>query len=223
VTVLGNHDLHLLAVAAGCAALHDSDTLDDILAAPDRDELLQWLRQRPLLHHDADLNVTLIHAGLAPQWDLDEARSFAGEVEAVLRGDDYRDFFQHMYGDQPDVWQAELSGWERWRFIINSFTRLRYCDANGRYQFKAKGEPGTQPEGYMPWFAVPGRRSRAARIVFGHWSSLGLHQDDNVIALDTGCLWGEQLTAVRLDGAHGIYCVECPGYRKPAKKTGNSS
>lgn len=218
VTVLGNHDLHLLAVAEGTAPFQGSDTLDDILSAPDRDELLHWLRQRPLLHHDATLNYTLVHAGLAPQWDLATAQACAREVEAALQGGSYRDFFQHMYGNQPDVWRDELAGWERLRFSINSFTRLRYCDADGHYQFKAKGEPGTQPAGFMPWFEVPGRRSRDLRIVFGHWSSLGLYQGSGVIALDTGCLWGDQLTAMRLDGDHGIFSVDCPGHQKPRKK-----
>ena len=216
VTVLGNHDLHLLAVAEGSAPFHKSDTLDEILNAPDREELLAWLRQQPLMHHDAALNYTLVHAGLPPQWGLAEAQACASEVEAVLRGDDYRVFFQHMYGNQPDVWRDDLTGWDRLRFITNSFTRLRYCNADGRFNFRAKGEPGTQPKGDMPWFEVPGRKNQALRVVFGHWSTLGLHRGDNVISLDTGCLWGEQLTAARLGGDGAIFCVECPGYSHPA-------
>lgn len=216
VTVLGNHDLHMLAVAEGLAPVHKSDTLDEILSAPDRDELLAWLRQQPLLHHDDTLNYTLVHAGLPPQWDLATAQACASEVETVLQSDKYRDFFQHMYGNQPDVWRDDLTGWDRLRFITNSFTRLRYCDANGRFNFKSKGEPGTQPKGDMPWFEVPGRKNQALRVVFGHWSTLGLHRGDNVIALDTGCLWGEQLTAAHLGGDGAIFCVECPGYSRPA-------
>ena len=214
VTVLGNHDLHLLAVAAGSAPFHKSDTLDEILAAPDREELLTWLRQQPLMHHDAALNYTLVHAGLPPQWDLATAQSKAKEVEVVLRGDDYEEFFRHMYGNQPDVWRDDLVGWDRLRFITNSFTRLRYCDTLGRFDFKSKGEPGTQPEGYMPWFEVPGRRSKDLRIVFGHWSTLGLQRGKNIVSLDTGCLWGEQLTAMRLSGDDAVFCVQCSGHQR---------
>ncbi len=215
VTVLGNHDLHLLAVAEGSRSPHKNDTLGDILSAPDRDELLVWLRQQPLMHHDPALNVVLVHAGLPPQWDLAMAQACAKEVETVLRSDYYTAFFQHMYGNQPDVWRDELEGWDRLRFITNSFTRLRYCDTTGHFDFKAKGEPGTQPEGYLPWFEIPGRRSEDLRIVFGHWSTLGLRQEPNVISLDTGCLWGNQLTAVRLSGNDAVFCVECSRYRCP--------
>ena len=217
VTVLGNHDLHLLAVAEGCAPFHKSDTLEGILNAPDRDELLAWLRQQPLMHHDAALNYTLVHAGLPPQWDLAEAQACAREVETVLRGDDYREFFQHMYGNTPDQWRDDLTGWDRLRFITNSFTRLRFCDAQGRFDFQAKGEPGTQPEGYLPWFEVPGRRSEDLRVVFGHWSTLGLRREHNLLSLDTGCLWGEQLTAIHLGVDTAVYCVECAGYQRPGK------
>ncbi|NOX91443.1 MAG: symmetrical bis(5'-nucleosyl)-tetraphosphatase [Gammaproteobacteria bacterium] len=218
VTVLGNHDLHLLAVAEGHARLHKNDTLDDILSAPDRDELLAWLRQQPLLHYDPVLNAALVHAGLPPQWNLATAQACAKEVETVLRDSDYAEFFQHMYGNQPDVWRDDLSGRDRLRFITNSFTRLRYCDAAGRFDFKAKGEPGTQPAGYLPWFEVPGRRSENVRIVFGHWSTLGFCREHNIVSLDTGCLWGKQLTAVRLGGNDAVFCVECLGCRRPGKR-----
>jgi len=158
ITVLGNHDLHLLAVAAGEGRQHHSDTLDEILAAPDRETLLDWLRHQPLLHHDAALGVTLIHAGLPPQWSLLEAQQYAGEVEAVLRGDSYQEFFAHMYGNQPDQWQENLTGWDRLRFITNCFTRLRYCDADGKLDLQAKGAPGSQPAGVvrrgLEWLVV---------------------------------------------------------------------
>lgn len=215
VTVLGNHDLHLLAVAQGSAPFHKSDTLGEVLTAPDRDELLAWLRQQPLLHHDAALNCTMVHAGLPPQWDLTEAQACAREVESVLRGDNYADFFQHMYGNTPDVWRDDLTGWDRLRFITNSFTRLRYCDAQGRFDFKGKGEPGTQAEGYLPWFEVPGRRNEDLRVVFGHWSTLGLRREHNIMCLDTGCLWGQQLSAIKLDGDQRVFCVECAGHQRP--------
>jgi bis(5'-nucleosyl)-tetraphosphatase (symmetrical) len=215
ITVLGNHDLHLLAVAQGAAPFHSSDTLQDILTAPDRDELLHWLRQQPLLYHDAALDYTLVHAGLPPQWDLATAQACAHELENMLRGDNYWEFFQHMYGNTPDVWADDLSSWDRLRFITNSFTRLRYCDADGRFDFKSKGKPGTQPAGVFPWFEVPGRRSANLRILFGHWSTLGLQRGDNIVSLDTGCLWGGQLTALQLGADDAIYCVECTGHQRP--------
>lgn len=168
ITVLGNHDLHLLAVAAGKSQQHRSDTLDEILDAPDRDILLDWLRHQPLLHHDAALGVTLIHAGLPPQWTLAEAQQYAAEVETVLQSEQHAEFFAHMYGDQPNRWQDDLTGWDRLRFMTNCFTRLRYCDANGRLEMQAKGAPGSQAAGDMPWFEVAGRQSSENQFVFGH-------------------------------------------------------
>lgn len=215
ITVLGNHDLHLLALAEGSAPFHNSDTLDEILSAPDRDELLTWLRQQPLMHHDTDLGFTLLHAGLPPQWNLAEAQAYAVEVETVLRGDNYTEFFQHMYGNTPDVWRDDLSGWDRLRFITNSFTRLRYCDETGRFDFKSKGAPGTQPDGNLPWFEVPDRRSKDLRIVFGHWSTLGFRQERNIVSLDTGCLWGNRLTALQLSGDNSVFCVKCTTHQQP--------
>ena len=219
ISVLGNHDLHLLALAEGLGKANPADTLQPVLDAPDRDELLHWLRHRPLLHYDAGIDTALIHAGLPPQWDLRDARARSAELEAVLRGDDYRDFLAHMYGNQPKRWAMDLAGWERLRFIVNCFTRLRYCRADGELCLKAKGEPGTQPPGCLPWFQVPGRRSAETRVVFGHWSTLGLHHDDNVLALDTGCLWGGLLTAARLDGDHAIVSWDCDGHREPEVMT----
>lgn len=215
VTVLGNHDLHLLAVAEGVGRRHRSDTLDEILAAPDRDTLLHWLRQQPLLHTDAALGFSLIHAGLPPQWSLAEARQYAAEVETMLRGDQYSEFFGNMYGDEPAQWSTALTGWARLRFITNCFTRLRYCDAAGRLALQDKGAPGTQSAGLVPWFEVAERRSQESRIIFGHWSTLGLHRDNNVVSLDTGCLWGEQLTALQLDAEERIVCVDCESYQRP--------
>lgn len=209
VAVLGNHDLHLLALAAGTARARRQDTLADILSAPDRDALLHWLRQRPLLHHDAALGYTMVHAGLPPPWTLDQARLLAREVEAQIAASASNNFFESLYGDQPDSWDEGLTGPDRWRVIVNAFTRLRYCDAEGRMLFSAKGAPGSQPAPFMPWFQVPGRRSRDVRIVFGHWSTLGLWREDNVVAIDTGCLWGGRLTAVRLD-SHAVETVSVP-------------
>lgn len=215
ITVLGNHDLHLLAVAEGKGRLHRSDTLGEVLDAPDRQGLLDWLRHQPLLHHDAGLGYSLVHAGLPPQWSLGAAQQHAGEVEAVLRGENYREFFAHMYGNLPDHWGEDLSGWERLRFITNCFTRMRYCDAQGRVDLHAKGAPGSQPAGLVPWFEVEGRQTQAERIVFGHWSTLGLYQGNRVTALDTGCLWGGRLTALRLDDEGSLHCVECLAGLRP--------
>jgi len=207
VTVLGNHDLHLLAVACGASKTKRRDTFGDILAAPDRDGLLHWLRTRPLLHSAGEFH--LIHAGLPPQWDMDTAVRCAREVEAVLRGDAVDEFFQHMYGDSPDRWSEELEGWPRIRFITNCFTRLRYCDRNGVLDMKEKGGLGSQAAHLLPWFRVQGRGSEGARIMFGHWSTLGFHVENNCHCLDTGCLWGGELTALRLDGDHQRFSVSC--------------
>jgi bis(5'-nucleosyl)-tetraphosphatase (symmetrical) len=201
ITVLGNHDLHLLAVSMGIDAKRkQGDTFDDILVSKDRDELLHWLRQRPLLHHDATLKQTLIHAGLAPQWTLMQAISCAGEVESTLREEESaRILFEHMYGNEPDVWDETLEGWPRLRFITNCLTRLRACTSEGKLKLKFKESPSTLKDGLYPWFKVPGRRTQHDHIIFGHWSALGFYEGDNVLALDTGCVWGGTLCAVRLD------------------------
>ncbi len=211
VCVLGNHDLHLLAVAAGAAKLKKHDTLDEVLTAPDCDDLLSWLRSRPLLHHDEELGYTLIHAGLLPPWDLAVARRLAHEVEAALQSDRHGDFFKHMYGDLPDHWNEGLRDYDRLRVIVNAFTRLRYCDLEGSMDLRPKGPPGTQPVDLVPWFQVPTRRSQNLRIIFGHWSALGRWQGSGVVCLDSGCLWGRSLTAARLD-VHPIDFsgVDCP-------------
>lgn len=216
VTVLGNHDLSLLATAAGFRRPRAGDTLDEILAAPDREELLHWLRHLPLLHTDRLLNYTLVHAGLPPQWSIDDASACAGEVEAVLQEDSYIDLLANMYGDQPDCWSPALSGFERWRFIINCFTRLRFCTEAGRLDLNTKEGPGSHPPGLFPWFKVPARRSREARIVFGHWSTLGCVREENAYSLDTGCVWGGRLTAMRLDTPKPEYfSVKCEVKQPP--------
>jgi bis(5'-nucleosyl)-tetraphosphatase (symmetrical) len=216
VCVLGNHDLHLLAVASGTARSGKRDTLDEILRTPDRAELLRWLRTRPLLHHDADLGYTLIHAGLLPPWDLAQAQRLAREAETMLCGDQRPEFFRHMYGDLPDHWNENLHGFDRLRVIVNTFTRLRYCDLDGNMDLRPKGPPGSQPPDLLPWFQVPGRRSRELKIIFGHWSALGLWRGDGVIGLDSGCLWGHALSAARLDAdAPEFFSVACETYRAP--------
>lgn len=206
ITVLGNHDLHLLAVAEGAAQLHRSDTLDDILNAPDRTELLTWLRQQRLLHVEGDF--VLLHAGLLPSWSVQQAVRLACEVETALRGKDYAQFFAHMYGNQPNFWDEQLTGYKRLRLISNALTRMRICTAAGELEFKFKAELEKIPDGYHAWFDVPKRASRKATVVFGHWSALGLIVRDDVIALDTGCLWGGPLTAIRLHDRQ-VFQVPC--------------
>lgn len=198
ICVLGNHDLHLLALSEGNIK-HDRDTgLHEILHAPDRDELLNWIRHRPLMHHSEKRGYSLIHAGLPPQWDIPTARRLAHEVEAVLQGGGYHAFCHDMYGNQPDRWSENLTGMDRLRFIVNCFTRLRFCDADGRLALKEKGSPGSQNKSLLPWYKVPGRASANDRILFGHWSTLGYYNNHNVWALDSGCLWGNKLTAVKV-------------------------
>lgn len=217
VTVLGNHDLHLLAKAEGFGKQLAKDTLDPILNAPDKDELMYWLRHQPLLHHDAELGYTMIHAGLAPQWDLNTAKVCARELESKLRSDDYHEFIQVMYGNKPDHWSDDHEYVDRLRFITNVFTRTRFCYPDGRLELKAKGEPGTQKKGTLSWFEVPGRKTANERIVFGHWSTLGVAERYNTLALDGGCLWGGQLVAVRLDLAEPAWStIECEGACQPA-------
>jgi bis(5'-nucleosyl)-tetraphosphatase (symmetrical) len=216
ISVLGNHDLHLLAVAAGKAKIKRHDTIADVLQSQDRDKLLGWLRQRPLLHHDADLGLTLIHAGLLPQWNLDVAIGLASEVESVLRGPDSDEFFAHMYGSRPRAWREDLVGWDRLRVIVNAFTRLRYCERSGHMDLAPTGPPGSQPKHLVPWFQLPDRRTKDLTIIFGHWSTLGIWRKDGVIGLDTGCVWGGTLTAVRVDdGRRDFFQTRCPQRQAP--------
>ena len=198
-TVLGNHDLHLLAISQGNPKHKDkSHTLDAVFDASDRDELIDWLRHRPVMHHDPKLNFSMLHGGLPPQWDIPTALEHAQELESVLRGPGFHDFCEHMYGNKPDCWSDSLKGMNRLRFITNCFTRLRYCDPLGRLALKEKGTPGSQPAPYLPWFEHPHRASRHHRIVFGHWSTLGYYAGHNIWAVDSGCLWGGTLTALQL-------------------------
>ncbi|HXG28482.1 MAG TPA: symmetrical bis(5'-nucleosyl)-tetraphosphatase [Nevskiales bacterium] len=219
VTVLGNHDLHLLAVAADPQRRRRTDdSLDAVLQAPDRDELLDWLRRQPLLHHDPERAVTMVHAGLPPEWDLAAAQACAREVETVLRAGDGTAFFGHMYGDQPRRWDPALTGWPRLRFIVNCLTRLRYCTPDGRLALEHKGAPDGQRDDVQPWFRLPGRRSRGQRIVFGHWSTLGqvAWDDERVWGLDSGCVWGGRLSALRLDTEPWeLTQLPCPPYCRP--------
>jgi bis(5'-nucleosyl)-tetraphosphatase (symmetrical) len=216
VVVLGNHDLHLLAIAFG-ARLPDKpgDTLGDILRAPDRVQLLHWLLARPLAHQDPTHGELLVHAGLVPQWTVAQTLVLAQEVQEALRAAP-EEFFAHMYGDKPDQWSDNLTGTDRRRFIVNCLTRLRVCTADGRVALKAKGAP-LPASTLLPWFEVPGRASRATRIIFGHWSALGYVNAHGVIGLDTGCVWGGALTAVNLDQPIRPISIACSGYQEPGE------
>lgn len=229
--VLGNHDLHLLAVSAGVRKAGRDDTLADVLDAPDAHELLDWLRGRPLAHRASigGADVLMVHAGVLPSWSAGDTMARAGELETGLRGSAWRETLATLFGNQPDAWRDDLAGAERSRVIVNALTRLRFCSADGRIDFKAKDAPALTgssfpppPEGFMPWFDVPGRRTRDALMVVGHWSTLGLlmRVDEatgaprGVIALDTGCVWGGALTAVRLED-RAVFQVPCPQAKAP--------
>ena len=206
IIVLGNHDLHLLTVAAGFVKAHRGDTLDEILKAPDREELLTWLRHRPMFHRE--LGYTMVHAGLLPSWSIDQAQSYAHEVETALRAPDQLEFLANLYGNQPNLWRDDLRGWDRLRLIVNAFTRLRICTAEGQLEYSHKGEIADIPAGYMPWYDAPGRRSANQTIICGHWSAQGLRLESNLLAVDTGCLWGQCLSAVRLED-RALFQVDC--------------
>ena len=217
--LLGNHDLHLLAVAHGVRKPHRNDTLDGILQAPDKAALLDWLRARPMaLHMQGWL---MVHAGVLPQWDLMQTLSLAGEVESALRGADWGVFMHNLYGNTPDAWQDGLRGHDRLRMVVNALTRLRFCSEEGVMEFETKDSAAAAPEGFMPWFQVPGRRTLGTPIAFGHWSTLkGSADQHGVLPLDTGCVWGGCLTAARLDarGDAELIHVQCPQSQKPGKK-----
>ena len=191
--VLGNHDIHLLAVAAGARTLGKSDTLDEILAAPDVQQWLDWLRFQPVAHFEH--GVLMVHAGVLPSWTLRDTLGYAHELQTVLRSDDYAQRLQTLFGKEPNAWTDDLVGDERLRVITNAFTRLRLCDANGAMEMKFKGELKDMPPHLTPWFAAPRRQTMDTPIFFGHWSALGFNQSHNTTCLDTGCVWGRELTA----------------------------
>jgi bis(5'-nucleosyl)-tetraphosphatase (symmetrical) len=212
--LLGNHDLHLLAVAQGVRPLHRSDTVHDILYAPDRNAWLDWLRQRPLACTVAGW--LCVHAGVPPQWDATQTLALADEVSALLRGPDLADFLPRMYGNDPRRWDGALQGADRWRFVINALTRMRFVSDDGTMDFKAKGDADDGPPGLRPWFDLPARRTAGVPMAFGHWSTLGLISRPDLLALDTGCVWGGPLTAVRVDGGRReVIQVDCPQAREP--------
>lgn len=215
VSLLGNHDLHLLAVAAGLRAPHRSDTLHEVLNAPDRDALLEWVRYRRLAVQEHGW--LMVHAGVAPSWDAALTLQLAAEVEECLRDHrHHREFLREMYGNQPARWSYELQGHDRLRNVVNTLTRIRFCTPDGHLEFAAKESAEKAPEGYMPWFDVPSRKTAGTPVAFGHWSTLGLVQRDDLLALDTGCVWGGRLTACRIDGGRReIIQIECEQAQRP--------
>ncbi len=215
-SLLGNHDLHLLAVAAGNHRYyHKSDTLADILNAPDKDSLLNWLRHRPLLIHLAEFKTTLVHAGILPHWSLTKAKRKAGLVEAVLRSDAWQAFTgQRLYGNHPNRWSKHLSDDDALRYITNSFARMRLCTEKGELEFKHKGGIHNLPEAFLPWFLYPRKDDSCGRILFGHWSTLGTDEINHTRCLDSGCLWGGTLSALHLESNQLIH-VPCPTYTSP--------
>lgn len=209
--VLGNHDLHLLAAYYHRDYVQPYDTFMDVFNAPDADELCAWLRFRPLLHYDESLNFMLVHAGVAPHWTLIDAQALSQEVATVLQSDQASDFLLHLYGKEPALWDDNLCGYDRIRCIINYFTRVRLCDAKGRLNLSHKGSlsPATEMDMDMPWFQIPWRKTQAQRIIFGHWAALqGKIDATNVFGLDTGCVWGNKLTALRLEDLE-YFQVDC--------------
>lgn len=217
--LLGNHDLHLLAVAHGVRPPHRSDTVADILQAADRAALLDWLRRQSLAlrHVQAGEEILMVHAGVLPSWDASKTIALAAELETVLRGPDLPDFLQRMYGNEPAAWDEGLRGDARLRVIVNALTRLRFCTDDGVMEFATKEGAGAAPAGYQPWFEVPGRRTASVTVAFGHWSTLGRLQRRDVLALDTGCVWGGCLTALRLvgPGTHERVEVKCVAAQTP--------
>ena len=223
--VLGNHDLHLLAIYHGIKKNKDT-SIQEILDASDCDELLNWLRTQSLLFHDTQTNFVMVHAGVYPHWTLEQAKLYANELESVLSSDNYLDFLNHMYGNKPDVWSEELSDWDRLRFICNSFTRMRYCHTNGQLDFDSNDAPdagGFKNNDLIPWFDIPNRVCKNEKIIFGHWSTLGYFQKqnnllipDNVFATDTGCVWGGTLSALKIEVENNskitteMVSIDCP-------------
>jgi bis(5'-nucleosyl)-tetraphosphatase (symmetrical) len=215
VTVLGNHDLHLLAIDAGFATVNPKDKTQAIFDADDKDELLNWLRQQPLLAFHAEYNVIMVHAGIAPQWSQQQAKQYAGEVDALLRADNYRELLANMYGAKPDTWEDSLHGYDRYRFIINAFTRMRFCTSDGQLEFHNKHSPGTNTNSlHIPWYEVDGTHLDGAHVIFGHWAALeGLCSNPNATTLDTGCVWGNSLTLLRWEDK-AVFSVACPVHAK---------
>ncbi|OWF66148.1 bis(5'-nucleosyl)-tetraphosphatase (symmetrical) [Polynucleobacter hirudinilacicola] len=217
--ILGNHDLHLLAIDAGVRKAKGLDTVDAILKAPDRKELINWVRNRPMALSNG--KVLTVHAGVLPQWDLQQTIEYAQEVEKALRSKSYKQFLANMYGNTPNQWSNSLKGYERLRLITNALTRMRFCTPSGQMEFDSKEGLENGPKGYIPWFKVPKRKTANTLIYFGHWSTLGLLRRNNVIGLDTGCVWGGKLTALEIADSHKdskrLEIIQVDGYDHPLR------
>ena len=217
--ILGNHDLHLLAIDAGLRKIKGLDTVDAILNAPDRKDLIHWIRNRPMALSNG--KVLTVHAGVLPQWDLQQTIECAQEVEKTLRGKSYKDFLANMYGNTPNKWSNSLKGYDRLRLITNTLTRMRFCTPSGQMEFESKEGLENGPKGYIPWFKAPKRKTIDTLIYFGHWSTLGLLRHDNVIGLDTGCVWGGKLTAMEISETNkdskGLEIIQVDGYDHPLR------
>lgn len=215
--VLGNHDLHMLAVAYGAEGLRPGDTFQDILTAEDGKDLCEWLRRKKLLYYDTELNVVMCHAGIPPHWSVNKAQECSREVESILASDEHIALYQKMYGNEPSAWDDDLEGWERLRLIINYLTRMRFCDKEGRLTFDCGTTLGSQPEGFLPWFEIPNQNIGETTVVFGHWAALGGQvKEANIYALDTGCVWGRTLTALRLQDRQ---CFSVPSLQTTCDKS----
>ena len=217
--ILGNHDLHLLAIDAGLRNTKGLDTVDAILKAPDRKELINWIRKRPMALSNG--KVLTVHAGVLPQWDLQQTIECAQEVEKALRSKFYKDFLANMYGNTPNKWSNSLKGYERLRLITNALTRMRFCTPSGQMEFESKEGLENGPKGYIPWFSVPKRKTTDTLVYFGHWSTLGLLRRNNVIGLDTGCVWGGKLTALEIANSNkdskDLEIIQVDGYDHPLR------
>ncbi len=217
--LLGNHDLHLLAIDAGLRNTKGLDTVDAILKAPDRKDLINWIRKRPMALSNG--KVLTVHAGVLPQWDLQQTIECAQEVEKALRSKSYKEFLANMYGNTPNKWSNSLKGYERLRLITNALTRMRFCTPSGQMEFESKEGLENGPKGYIPWFNVPKRKTTDTLIYFGHWSTLGLLRRSNVIGLDTGCVWGGKLTALEIANSNkdsrGLEIIQVDGYDHPLR------
>ncbi len=209
ITVLGNHDLHMLAVLTDIEQPRSKDTLDEVYHSPLKTRYIDWVRQLPLMHVDETGKWALVHAGCYPSWSISQARQYAREAETVLQGDNYLNFLRNMYGNKPDKWSDNLTGWDRIRFITNCFTRMRYVYPNLSLDMKCKGGPEQAPPGLSPWYCFGTELRAPYKVIFGHWSTLGLRQQQGIFALDTGCLWGGKLTALALEDTPHTISTDC--------------